>query len=438
MTIRTNNSSQDCKIAIVGGGIAGLSFALALHQHGLMCDVYESVPDVKELGVGITLLPHAMRELAGLGLQAELEAVGIENLESVFFNRFGQFIYKEPRGRHAGYAVPELGIHRGKLHRILFDAVVKRLGADRIHTNHRCVGVTQDNAGATVNFVQGTDGEHLPSVTADIVIACDGIHSAIRKQFYPNEKLAFAGINTWRGVTRHKPILTGKSYMRIGSIKTGKMVIYPIVDNIDDDGNQLINWMAEIEGDSRDMNDWNSGGKIEDFISIFKDWKFDWLDVPALIRNADQVLEYPMVDKDPIAQWTFGRVTLMGDAAHPMYPRGSNGSAQALIDARTLATELAQQSDPLAALQSYEDKRRELTSRIVQTNRSLPPDFINIKVDELAGDKPFRHIDDVISQQELSAISEHYKKIAGFSLFSSEIEKHPDYLYLHVFVLHMI
>jgi 5-methylphenazine-1-carboxylate 1-monooxygenase len=164
------------------------------------------------------------------------------------------------------------------------------------------------------------------------------------------------------------------------------------------------------------MNDWNSGGKIEDFMPIFKDWKFDWLDLPELIRNADQVLQYPMVDKDPIAQWTFGRVTLMGDAAHPMYPRGSNGSAQALIDARTLAAELAQQADPIVALQIYEAKRRELTSRIVETNRSLPPDFINIKVDELAGDKPFRHIDDVISQQELGAISEHYKKIAGFSL----------------------
>jgi 2-polyprenyl-6-methoxyphenol hydroxylase-like FAD-dependent oxidoreductase len=425
MTIHTNNASPACKIAVVGGGIAGLSFALALHQHGLMCDVYESVPDVKELGVGITLLPHAMRELAGLGLQAELEAAGIENLESVFFNRFGQFIYKEPRGRHAGYAMPELGIHRGKLHRILYDAVVKRLGADRVHTNHRCVGVRQDSAGATVNFVQGSDGAALPSAQADIVIACDGIHSTIRKQLYPNDKLAFAGINTWRGVTRHKPILTGKSYMRVGSIKTGKMVIYPIVDSIDDDGNQLINWMAEIEGNSRDMNDWNSGGKIEDFMPIFKDWQFDWLDVPALIRNADQVLEYPMVDKDPIPQWTFGRVTLMGDAAHPMYPRGSNGSAQALIDARTLAAELASRDDPLAALQSYEAKRRETTSRIVQTNRSLPPDFINIKVDELAGDKPFRHIDDVISQHELGAISEHYKKIAGFSLLSSEIEKAP-------------
>jgi 5-methylphenazine-1-carboxylate 1-monooxygenase len=404
------------RIAVVGGGIAGLGFALHLHQLGVPCDVYESVPQVRELGVGITLLPHGMRELAALGLQADLEAVGIENLESVFFNRFGQYIYREPRGRHAGYAMPEVGIHRGKLHKILFDAAVKRLGADRVHTNHRCMGVVQTDQVATVHFVQGTDGAPLPSVQADVVVACDGIHSAVRRQFYPTEKLAFAGINTWRGVTRHKPILTGKSYMRVGSIKTGKMVIYPIVDNIDGQGMQLINWMAEIEGDSRDMNDWNTGGKVEDFIGIFKDWQFDWLDVPALIRNADQVLQYPMVDKDPIPQWTFGRVTLMGDAAHPMYPRGSNGSAQALIDARTLAKELATQADPVAALHHYEAQRREVTARIVQTNRSVPPDFINIKVDELAGDKPFRHIDDIISQAELREISESYKKVAGFSL----------------------
>lgn len=404
------------RIAIVGGGIAGLGLALALHQRGLACDVYESVPQVRELGVGITLLPHGMRELAALGLQDELEAAGIENLESVFFNRFGQFIYREPRGRHAGYPLPEIGIHRGKLHRILFDAACRRLGPERIHTDHRCTGIDQDAQEARLGFVRSSDGTPLASVVCDVVVACDGIHSALRRQFYPQEKLAFAGINTWRGVTRHAPILTGKSYMRVGSIKTGKMVIYPIVDNIDAQGRQLVNWMAEIEGDDHAMNDWNTGGKVEDFIGIFADWKFDWLDVPALIRDADQVLQYPMVDKDPVAQWTFGRLTLMGDAAHPMYPRGSNGSAQALIDGRVLAEQLVRQADPLVALQAYEDMRRETTARIVQTNRALPPDFINIRVDELAGDKPFRHIDDVISQAELREISEHYKRVAGFSL----------------------
>ena len=409
-----------CRIAVVGGGIAGLGFALALQQRGLLCDVYETVPVVRELGVGITLLPHAMRELAALGLQAEIEAAGIENLESVFFNRFGQYIYREPRGRHAGYALPEIGIHRGKLHRILFDAAVSRLGADRIHTHHRCVGVTQDAQGALVHFVQGSGGTALPDVRADVVVACDGIHSALRKQDYTNDKLAFAGINTWRGVTRHKPILSGKSYLRVGSIKTGKMVIYPIVDRIESDGTQLINWMAEIEGGRDTMNDWNQGGQAADFIDLFKDWRFDWLDVPELIRSADQILEYPMVDKDPVAQWTFGCVTLMGDAAHPMYPRGSNGSAQALIDGRTLATELAtalgQGGDGRAALAAYEAQRRPATSRIVQTNRSAPPDLINIRVDELSGDRPFRHIDDLISQAELRQMSDDYKKIAGFSL----------------------
>jgi 2-polyprenyl-6-methoxyphenol hydroxylase-like FAD-dependent oxidoreductase len=356
-----------------------------------------------------------MRELAALGVQPQLEAVGIENLESVFFNRFGQFIYREARGRHAGYPLPEIGIHRGKLHRILFESALERLGPGRIHTGHRCTGLSQDEGGVTLNFTDAR-GQARPPVRASVAVACDGIHSAVRKQFYPQEKVAFAGINTWRGVTRHKPILTGKSYMRVGSIRTGKMVIYPIVDNIDGQGRQLINWMAEIEGSSQTMNDWNQGGQADDFISIFKDWTFEWLDVPALIRNADQILEYPMVDKDPVPQWTFGRITLMGDAAHPMYPRGSNGSAQALIDARTLATELSRGGDPVAALSAYEAQRREATAKVVLTNRSQPPDLINIRVEELSGDRPYRHIDDIISQDELRALSDNYKKIAGFSL----------------------
>jgi len=405
------------KITIVGGGIGGLSLALALHQRGLACEVYETVPEVKELGVGITLLPHAMRELAALGLQAAIEAVGIENEESVFFNRFGQFIYKEPRGRHAGYALPEIGIPRGKLHRLLYDACLARLGAHAIHTDHRCTGVTQDESGATVQFTQTSTGTPLPPVRADVMIACDGVNSTVRRQFYPDEKVAFAGINTWRGVTRHKPILTGKSYLRIGAIDTGKMVIYPIVDRQGDEGHQLINWVAEIQRDNAAMNDWNHEGDAKDFLDIFKDWRFPWLDVAALIANAEQILEYPMVDKDPVPQWTFGRVTLLGDAAHPMYPRGSNGSAQAIIDGRTLAEQLAGAGgDGRAALLAYEKLRLAPTANIVLTNRSVPPDFINIKVDELSGGKPFANIDELISQQELREISEHYKKVAGFSL----------------------
>lgn len=405
---------KESRIAVIGGGVAGLGLALSLQQRGIACEVFEAATQIRELGVGITLLPHAMRELANLGVQSKLEAAGIENLESVFFNRHGQFIYKELRGRHGGSPFPEIGIHRGKLHRILYEETLSQIGPARMHLDHRCVGVEQDEQGVTIHFVDAA-GSSRPSVRADIVVACDGVNSSIRRQFYPDEKLAFAGINTWRGVTVQRPILSGKSYMRVGSIHTGKMVIYPIVNNVDGQGSQLINWMAEIQRESESMNDWNRPGRREDFEAIFANWKFNWLDVPALIANSQQILEYPMVDKDPVAQWTFGRVTFMGDAAHPMYPRGSNGSAQGLIDARTLAQLLATSAEPRAALEAYQQARLEPTARVVRTNRSTPPDFINIKVDELTGGKPFGHIDEVISQEELRQISEDYKRIAGFS-----------------------
>ncbi|MBG9387280.1 flavin-dependent oxidoreductase [Caenimonas aquaedulcis] len=403
------------KVAIIGGGIGGLALALSLHRQGQACEVYEAVAEVREIGVGITLLPHAMRELAALGLQPQLEAAGIENLESVFFNRFGQFIFREARGRHAGYDTPEIGLHRGKLHRVLYDAVLERLGADRVHLDHRCVGVDQDERGATARF-QDASGRALAPVSAEVVVACDGVNSAVRRQFYPGEGLAFAGINTWRGVTVHKPILSGKSYLRIGSIETGKMVIYPIADNVDGQGGQLVNWVAEIRREGAPKNDWNKPGNLDDFLGIFQDWRFDWLDVPALIRGAASIFEYPMVDKDPVSRWTFGRVTLLGDAAHPMYPRGSNGSAQAIIDARTLAEQLGSAADVPAALLAYEKLRLPVTSRIVETNRTVPPDFINTRVDELSGGQPFRHIDDLISQEELRRMSDEYKHIAGFAL----------------------
>ena len=404
------------RIAIVGGGIGGLALALGLQQRGIACDVYEGAPEVKELGVGITLLPHAVRELAALGVQPQLEAQGIENLESVFFNRWGQFIYREPRGRHAGYSVPEIGMHRGRLHGVLYEAALQRLGSARIHLDHRCVGLQQDTQKVTLAF-QDVKGQLRPSVEADIVIACDGVNSAVRRQFYPQEKLAFAGINTWRGVTVHKPILTGKSYLRIGTVDTGKIVIYPIIDNVDGHGNQLINWTTEIRQPEAGMNDWNKPGRLEDFLPIYQDWKFDFLDVPALLRNAREILEYPMVDKDPVPRWTFGRVTFLGDAAHPMYPRGSNGSAQALIDAATLAGLLARGGDPAQVLQDYEAQRLPATAKVVETNRTVPPDFIIMKADELSGGRPFPGtIEDLVSEEELRRISDDYKKVAGFTL----------------------
>jgi 2-polyprenyl-6-methoxyphenol hydroxylase-like FAD-dependent oxidoreductase len=406
------------EVAIAGGGIGGLALALNLHRRGISCHVYETAPEIRELGVGITLLPHAMRELTTLGVQDVITAAGIENVESCFFNRFGQLIYKEPRGKLAGYSYPEIGIHRGKLHKILYDEALKVLGRDRITTNRQCLGVDQGDSGISLRMRETTSGAELPSVKADVAIACDGINSALRRQHYPDEKVAFSGINTWRGVTRRKPILTGRSYMRVGSIRTGKIVIYPIIDKVDDQGNQLVNWMAEIQTENAAINDWNKSGKLEDFLPIYAGWKFDWLDVGDLIRNADQILEYPMVDKDPVDRWTFGRVTFLGDAAHPMYPRGSNGAAQALIDARTLADIVAKSPDAAAALKEYETVRLAPASKVVRTNREFPPDFLNIKVEELTGDKPFNNLDDYISQDELRALSDNYKKIAGFAVES--------------------
>jgi 2-polyprenyl-6-methoxyphenol hydroxylase-like FAD-dependent oxidoreductase len=402
-------------IAIVGGGIAGLSFALGLHKRGIDCDVFEAVTDIKEIGVGITLLPHAMRELAELGLQDALEAVGIENLESVFYTHHGQYVYKEARGRHAGYTLPEIGIHRGKLHRILFDAAVSRLGADKVHTGMRCSAFSQNDNGVEIEFSNAHTQTSL-KVQAQIAVACDGVNSVVRAQMHPQDALCFAGINTWRGVTVHPPILTGKSYLRIGTVEVGKMVIYPIIDNVDGKGNQLINWVAELQKPNAAMNDWNRPGDPAVCAEIFKDWTFDFLNVPELILKADKVFEYPMVDKNALPFWTQGRVTLMGDAAHPMYPRGSNGSAQALIDARTLADQLAQHTDPKEALKAYEVLRLAPTAKVVETNRNVPPDFIIMKAQELSGGKPFRHIDDLITQDELRQISDHYKTVAGFAL----------------------
>ena len=405
------------QVLIIGGGISGLTLALSLHQVGISCKVYEAATELKALGVGISLLPHATRELTDLGLQEQLAAISIATQESCFYNRYGQFIYKELRGLAAGYDYPEFAIHRGELHMRLLAAVQQRLGSDAVVTGHRCVAVEQDDQQVTVRFQDSQTNAFLEPVTGVVAIACDGIQSVVRQQFYPDEgPPVYAGINMWRGVTRRKPFLTGRSYVRVGALQSGKMVIYPIRDNVDEQGHQLINWVAEIESEEYKKNDWNQAGRLEDFYPIVQDWRFDWLDAAALVRDADVILEYPMVDRDPLEQWTFGRITLLGDAAHPMYPRGSNGAAQAIIDARVLARLLHEMDDPLAALQAYQAARMQATANVVRMNRTQPPDFIINAVEERTGSKPFSNIDDVISQEELRALSDNYKRVAGFSV----------------------
>ncbi|MCR6480341.1 flavin-dependent oxidoreductase [Variovorax sp. ZS18.2.2] len=400
---------NDKQVIILGAGIGGLTLALSLHQAGIACRVYEAVPELKPLGVGVNLLPHAVRELTELGLLPQLDAVGVRTKESIFFTEHGQLIFQEAAGEHAGYDWPQFSIHRGDLQTVLLGETLKRLGPDSVVCNHRCTGVTQDAGGVTVHFADA------PAVRGAVAIGCDGIHSALRKQLYPSEGAPrYSGVNMWRGTARWKPFLSGASMVRAGWLAVGKMVIYPIRNDIDAEGHQLVNWVAEIHAPQPAMRDWSRTGRLEDFLPAFADWHFDWLDVPALIRASDTILEYPMVDQDPLPRWTHGRLTLLGDAAHPMVPRGSNGAGQAIIDARFLAGALKDLGVGTAALEDYDRVRVKATTNVVLTNRSNPPDAILREVFERSGGKRFGQIEDVVSHAELQAISDNYKRVAGY------------------------
>ena len=376
-------------IAIIGAGIGGLTLALELHDAGISCTVIEAVSEIAPLGLGVNILPHAAAVLSRLGLEEELDEIAITTRESSFFNRFGQLIHSEPAGRYAGYPFPQYSIHRGEFQVALLAAVRNRLGPDAVLLGRKCVRVDQDESSATVVF------EEHESMRFDAVVACDGIHSAIRKQFFPDEgALLYSGINMWRGVTRGPGFLSGATMVRAGSLGSGKMVVYPIRDSIDAEGNQLLNWVAEVETPHHISRDWNRRGLVEDFIKSFEDWHFEWLDVPAMIRAADSIFEFPMVDQDPLDRWTFGRVTLLGDAAHPMVPRGSNGAGQTILDAHALRLALVQSGDPTVGFTEYEALRRPATAQVVRANRVGPPDILLQEVRDRTGDKPFAHIEE--------------------------------------------
>lgn len=404
------------QVIIVGAGIGGLTLGLRLHRAGIPCRIYEAAPEIKPLGVGINLLPHASKELTELGLQDALANVAITTTKIAYYNRFGQLIYNDPCGRYGGYQWPQFSIHRGDLQTVLLEAFVARAGADCIVTGHRCTSVEQDERGATAHFEDPTTKQTLPPQRGSVVVACDGIHSAIRRQFFPNEgPPRYSGLNMWRGVTRWKPFLDGATMVRVGWHKPAKVLIYPIRDNIDAEGRQLINWVCDIEQETPiPQRDWNRRGRLEDFVGAIEDWRFPWLDVPAMCGAADQILEYPMVDQDPLPRWSHGRVTLLGDAAHPMLPRGANGGAQAILDTTALARCLAKTPTPVAALRAYEAERRPATTKVVLTNREQPPDAVLQEVYRRTGDQPFKSIDDVISQNELANLLERYQRVAGF------------------------
>lgn len=405
-------------VLIAGGGIGGLTLALSLHQIGVPCRVFESVPALKPLGVGINVLPHAVRELMELGLHDRLDAAGVRTRELAYFSKSGKPIWSEPRGIEAGYKWPQFSIHRGTLQQILLDTAIERLGAANVLTSHHITGWTETEDGIRADFIDRASGQSAGSHDGTLLIAADGIHSAIRQKLYPQEGAPiWNGRILWRGVTKAKPFLSGRTMIMAGH-EILKFVCYPISRVPDADGNYDVNWIAERHMPPTYQwrrEDYNRTAKLEEFLPWFENWTFDWLDVPGLIRNCAHGYEYPLVDRDPIGRWTFGRVTLMGDAAHPMYPIGSNGASQAILDARVLTREVLAQGETPAALAAYEAERRPATTDLVILNRKNGPEQVMQIVEERAPNG-YGIVTEVLSQQELEDIAANYKRVAGFQV----------------------
>lgn len=401
---------------IVGGGIGGLVTALKLHRTGISVKVFESVETIKALGVGINLLPHSVRVLTDLGLAEELEQTGLPTAELMYVNKFGQKIWQEDRGINAGYKWPQYSIHRGRLQMLLLKTVKDQLGEEAVLTGHHLTSFENEKDSVAAHFENKKTGESLGTYRADIMIAADGIHSVVRKFFYPNEGLPkYSGRILWRGITEATPYLTGRSMIMAG-YQDQKFVAYPICPDTAAQGSSLINWIAELNVETMpDRADWNKEIDKEKFAPAFKNWDFGWLNVPKIIEEAEAVYEFPMVDRDPLPQWTFERITLLGDAAHPMYPIGSNGASQAILDADALGQMIAEQQeqDAVTTLKAYEALRREATANIVLTNRQNGPEVVMQIVEDRAPNG-FTNLDDIISDTELKEIAVRYKKIAGF------------------------
>lgn len=400
------------KILVAGAGIGGLVAAMCLRRAGFEVEVLEAVGEMKPLGVGINIQAGAVRILCGLGLEPALAATGIETRELRYANRHGQTIWADPRGRHAGLPWPQYSIHRGELQMILFDAARRMLGADRIRFGRRIAGFTQSGNTVTARFVDRT-GREVEQIEADVLVGADGIHSAVRAHFHPHEgPPKWQGILMWRGVTVGKPYLGGATMVQAGH-HTQKFVCYPISRTHAEKGEALINWICDLHMGDKAMlprEDWNRPGKLADFLPHFQDWKFDWLDVPGVIKAAHAILEFPMVDRDPLPRWSHGRITLLGDAAHPMYPIGSNGASQAIIDGEALTQELSIGDDPEKALQRYEQRRLPPMARIVESNRRKGIDIM-LDIVEQRAPQGFTSLDAVLPPDELDRIVADYKKL---------------------------
>jgi 5-methylphenazine-1-carboxylate 1-monooxygenase len=401
-------------IVIAGAGIGGLTAALSLHaarfEH---VRILEAAPRVEPLGVGLNLLPNAVRELDELGLLDELVSRAVATRELVFYNRYGQLIWRETRGRAAGHQWPQLSIHRGQLHTTLAAAVTARIGRDAITTGQRVTGFTELPSGRIRVHTQRPDRQ-TGHVDADLLIGADGIGSAIRRTLYPHEgPPLWNGLIMWRGTAWTTPFLTGQSMIVAGD-DIQRLVLYPIRHHRGVERPALVNWVfARPDPHSgHHCGDWTRTAPITGILRHAQYWHFDWLDIPAIIGATDTVFEYPMVDREPLPQWSFGTVTLLGDAAHPMYPAGSNGATQAIIDARILAHHLATTDDPREALYAYDRRRRLTLARIQTSNRTMGPERA-ITLAHQRAPHGFANIHDIISEQELAQIATDYATITG-------------------------
>lgn len=411
------SAPESLPVLIAGGGIGGMATALTLHQIGVPCVVLEAVPELQPLGVGINLQPNAVRELFDMGFDAaSLDDIGIATREWALVGRNGRDIYSEPRGLLAGYRWPQYSVHRGRLQMLLYRAVQQRLGANAVRLGQRVAGYRQDGQGVTA-LVESRDGTRH-EVQGRLLIAADGLHSAVRAQMHPRQPpIHWGGAIMWRGTTPGRPIRTGASFVGLGSLRH-RVVLYPISPPDAATGLATINWIAEITVDNSQgwtQGDWNRRVKVDDFIHHFDGWNYGWLDVPAMLRGAAEVFEYPMIDRDPVPTWVDGRVALLGDAAHVMYPTGSNGATQAIVDARVLGAQLLAQGVGPAALRAYDEQLCGPISAVVLRNRGAGPFGLLGLVEDRCGGV-FDDIEQVMPAAEREAFMAGYKAAAGFAI----------------------
>jgi len=416
------------EVIVVGGGIGGLTMALSLHQAGIAVRVYEAVPYLAPLGVGINLQPTAVRELTELGLGDVLARAGIATHALSYFNKFGQLIYTEKRGLAAGYKWPQYSIHRGQLQLLLLQAVRERIGDENFRDGLRFVAFTQNRNRVTARFRDSTSGTAVLD-EADILVGADGIHSAVRRQLHPNEgEPRFAQQLLWRAAVESEPFLSGRTMIIAGHFHQ-RTIVYPI-GQAAKSGQLLTNWVCQmaVPDDAPPQEDWNQRISKDKVYAAFGKWRFPWLDLPVLIEQTPDIYEFPLVDRDPVETWTLGRVTLIGDAAHPMQPIGSQAGSQAIVDARVLTAALLATSDPIEALQRYDAERRPLMNDVTLRNRRFGPEAAMQLAEERAP-SGFDRIEDVISWHELDEINTSFSAAAGLDV--ETVNTRPSFVQTH-------